>query len=109
MKRTKKKTGKRKATTKTAGAKTMTLSIASHLAIDRPKIIAPTNSEKNFAVRALTLIQQTSEFSGDEARVFRRFMERFNSGDMERGDLYNFLMDNPAIRKRIWESSVLEQ
>lgn len=88
--------------------KAVTLSSESHLAISKPKVIAPTEKEKLLAIKTLSMIHQNGELSGDDSKVFQSFLERFHADSMEKEDLYSFLRDNPSIRRRIWESSIFE-
>jgi len=89
--------------------KSVTLSGSSHLMVDKPKVIAPSVSEKSLALKTLSMIYQNSEFSGDETKVYKGFMDKYKEGSMKKEDLYAFLRDNPSIRKKIWESDIFEQ
>ena len=89
--------------------KSITLSSSSHLRVEKPKVIAPSVSEKSLALKTLSMIYQNSEFSGDETKVYKGFMDKYKEGSMKKEDLYAFLRDNPSIRKKIWESDIFEQ
>lgn len=85
-----------------------TASPAARISIRNAKVVAPTVSERNMAFKTLHMIYQNTEFSGDENKVFRGFLERYHENGMKKEALYDFLRSNPAIRRKLWESDVFE-
>jgi len=50
------------------------------------------------------MLHQNNTFAGDDAKIFDSFLARFYTERLEEGELRDFLRDNPAIRRKIWEA-----
>ncbi|MBI5051562.1 hypothetical protein HZC08_02270 [Candidatus Micrarchaeota archaeon] len=72
------------------------------------RVIAPTVDERNIGLKTLVMLNQDGNFSKDESKVFNSFLDRFASSNMEKEDMYKFLVENPSIRRKIWEKDLSE-
>lgn len=85
-------------------SKEVEISKSNHLIIDQPKIVAPEKGERDLALKTLQMIYENSSLSGNETQVFKSFLERFETRNMKKEELYSFLSENPSIRRKIWEN-----
>ena len=69
-----------------------------------PNFLVSPTAENNSALRALMMLHQNNTFAGDDEKIFDSFLARFYTERLEEGELRDFLRDNPAIRRKIWEA-----